>query len=56
MDKSMLDMVWVLISAALVFLMQAGFMCLESGLTRAKNCINVAMKNLADVNISIFLF
>jgi Amt family ammonium transporter len=28
--------------------MQAGFLCLESGLTRSKNSINVAIKNLAD--------
>ena len=33
----MIDILWVLISASLVFLMQPGFMCLESGLTRPKN-------------------
>jgi Amt family ammonium transporter len=36
--------------------MQAGFMCLESGLTRAKNSINVAVKNIADFGISVALF
>jgi Amt family ammonium transporter len=36
--------------------MQAGFMCLESGLTRSKNSINVAVKNLADFGISAGLF
>lgn len=36
--------------------MQPGFMCLESGLTRSKNSINVAIKNLADLGISIALF
>ena len=30
-----LDTFWLLICAILVFLMQAGFMCLESGLSRA---------------------
>ena len=40
----------------LVFLMQPGFMCLESGLTRTKNSINVAIKNLFDLGISIVLF
>lgn len=48
MERSMLDILWILICAALVFLMQPGFMCLESGLTRSKNSINVAAKNLAD--------
>ena len=40
----------------LVFLMQPGFMCLESGLTRTKNSVNVAIKNLLDLGISILLF
>ncbi|MBE7380096.1 MAG: ammonium transporter [Leptolyngbya sp. SIO1E4] len=50
------DVGWILISAGLVFLMQPGFMCLESGLTRTKNSINVAVKNLADFGISVGLF
>lgn len=50
------DLQWVLICAGLVFLMQPGFMCLESGLTRSKNNINVAVKNLADFGISVMLF
>lgn len=52
----MLDNLWLLLCSGLVFLMQAGFMCLESGLTRTKNNINVAVKNLADFGISVFLF
>jgi ammonium transporter len=36
--------------------MQPGFMCLESGLTRSKNNINVAVKNFADFGISVALF
>ncbi len=51
-----LDMLWIIISAALVFLMQPGFMCLESGLTRSKNSINVAIKNFADFVLSISIF
>ena len=51
-----MDELWVLICSGLVFLMQAGFMCLESGLTRAKNSINVASKNLADFGVSVTLF
>ncbi|MBL1208923.1 ammonium transporter [Geminocystis sp. GBBB08] len=52
----MTDLQWILICAILVFIMQPGFMCLESGLTRAKNNINVAIKNLADFGISVALF
>ena len=36
-----IDLLWMLICAVLVFMMQAGFMCLESGLIRNKNNINV---------------
>ena len=36
-------------ASGLVFLMQAGFTCLETGLVRAKNSINVALKNISDV-------
>ncbi|MBC8355002.1 MAG: ammonium transporter [Planctomycetes bacterium] len=56
MDKTPLDIAWVLVSAGFVFLMQAGFMCLESGLTRTKNSINVAIKNIMDFGISVLLF
>ncbi|MEA5462524.1 ammonium transporter [Leptothoe sp. PORK10 BA2] len=52
----MIDILWVLLCSGLVFLMQAGFMCLESGLTRSKNSINVAVKNLADFGVSAGLF
>ncbi|WP_265264995.1 ammonium transporter [Spirulina subsalsa] len=52
----MIDILWILVCSGLVFAMQAGFMCLESGLTRSKNSINVAVKNLADFGISVTLF
>ena len=39
---------WVLIAAALVFFMQAGFAMVETGFTRAKNAGNIIMKNLMD--------
>ncbi len=51
-----LDIAWTIGCSGLVFLMQPGFMCLESGLTRSKNSINVAVKNLADIGISVVLF
>ena len=43
-----LNTVWIVLSASLVFLMQAGFTALETGFIRAKNSINVAMKNFGD--------
>jgi Amt family ammonium transporter len=43
-----LDTVWVMVAACLVFFMQAGFALVETGLTRAKNAVNICMKNLLD--------
>lgn len=54
--QEQLDILWILLTAALVFIMQAGFMCLESGFTRAKNSINVAIKNMTDFLVATCLF
>lgn len=56
MEQLLLDSLWILLAAALVFLMQPGFMCLESGLPRSKNSINVAIKNLADFVFAVLSF
>ena len=45
------DYVWTLIAATLVFFMQAGFAMVEAGFTRAKNAINIMMKNLMDFSL-----
>jgi len=45
------DYIWTLIAAALVFFMQAGFAMVEAGFTRAKNAINIMMKNLMDFSM-----
>ena len=50
------DVGWLLICAALVLLMQAGFTALESGLVRSKNSINVAIKNFANFLVAASLF
>ena len=42
-------MLWMLLSGILVFFMQAGFTLVESGMTRSKNAVNIAMKNLLDI-------
>ena len=45
------DYLWTLIAAALVFFMQAGFAMVEAGFTRAKNAVNILMKNLMDLSL-----
>lgn len=50
------DTVWIAIAAALVFFMQAGFALLESGLSRAKNSLNVVMKNYMDLCVGTLVF
>lgn len=47
---------WLYLCTFLVMLMQVGFLCLESGLTRSKHSINVAMKNLADFCLAIAIY
>jgi Amt family ammonium transporter len=49
--QSHADYVWTLIAAALVFFMQAGFAMVEAGFTRAKNAVNIMMKNLMDFSM-----
>ena len=57
MDPALnVDMLWVLLCAFLVIIMQAGFLCLETGLVRAKNSINVAIKNVSDFCLSSLIF
>ncbi|MDY0191642.1 MAG: ammonium transporter [Desulfuromonas sp.] len=51
-----LNYVWIAVCAFLVMFMQAGFMCLEAGLSQAKNSINIAIKNVADFILSVALF
>ena len=54
--KWFVDTLWVIDCAILVFVMQAGFMCMETGLSRHKNSINVALKNAADFGLSVVVF
>ena len=51
-----MNILWIIISAALVFFMQAGFTSLETGCVRAKNTINVAMKNIGDLVVATLAF
>ena len=49
--KDDMGMLWMLIAGILVFFMQAGFTLVESGMTRSKNAVNIAMKNLLDIAV-----
>jgi ammonium transporter, Amt family len=50
------DFLWTLVAAILVFLMQAGFSLIEAGMTRAKNAVNICMKNLMDLSMGSLAF
>ena len=43
--KFMIDTIWVLMTAKLVFFMNLGFAMVEAGFARAKNCVNILSKN-----------
>ena len=45
-----LNYIWTIVAACLVFFMQAGFAMVEVGFTRAKNALNIIMKNVMDVS------
>ena len=53
------DTVWVLVCGMLVFFMNLGFGCVESGFARSKNCVNILSKNFvvfAATSLAYFLF
>ena len=54
--QSNINIVWTCIAAFLVFFMQAGFAMVEAGFTRAKNAVNILMKNLMDFSVGTIAF
>ena len=52
----MVDNLWILISALLVFIMHLGFSTLEVGLTRQKNTVNVLFKNMFIISIGLITY
>jgi Amt family ammonium transporter len=50
--KVILDTLWVLLAAMLVFFMNLGFAMVEAGFNRAKNCVNILSKNFIVFAIS----
>lgn len=53
----LLNIMWTMLGAFLVYFMQAGFAMVETGFTRAKNAGNICMKNMMDFVLgSLFFF
>jgi Amt family ammonium transporter len=50
------DTLWVILAGVLVFFMNAGFACLEAGLCRAKNAVNILAKNFIVFAVSSLAF
>jgi len=47
---------WMMVSIFLVFIMHLGFATVETGLTRAKNSVNILFKNTAIVSIGLLTY
>lgn len=56
LPQDVANIIWLCLTAFLVFFMQAGFAMVEAGLTRAKNSVNIMMKNLLDFCFGSILF
>ena len=52
----LLNVIWTIVGATLVYFMQAGFAMVEAGFTRAKNAGNIIMKNLMDFCLGTVAF
>jgi len=48
--------VWMMVCTFLVFIMHLGFASVESGLTRAKNTVNILFKNTAIIAIGLLTY
>jgi Amt family ammonium transporter len=51
-----INTMWVLVTAFLVFFMQAGFMFLEAGFARTRESINVMLEGIVDTSLCGILF
>ena len=55
-NKIIVDTIWVLFTAMLVFFMNLGFAMVESGFARSKNAVNILSKNFIVFAVSSFAF
>lgn len=51
-----MNQMWMIIAAFMVFLMQAGFLLIETGSVREKNSVNVAQKNVTDLIVCVICY
>ncbi|HBI04423.1 MAG TPA: ammonium transporter [Paenibacillaceae bacterium] len=51
-----LDTIWIILSAAMIFLMEGGFALLEAGFVRRKNSVSIIMKVFADITLGALIF
>lgn len=51
-----LNNIWMLVAAALVFIMHLGFATVEAGMTRSKNTVNIMFKNTAILGIGLISY
>jgi len=51
-----MDVLWILVTSFMVFSMHAGFTLVEAGFTRAKNTVNIIMKNFMTVVLGLLIF
>ncbi len=54
--SSGLDTIWVVLTAAMILLMEGGFALLEAGFVRSKNSVNIIMKVFADITIGTLVY
>ncbi|MFC7395202.1 ammonium transporter [Scopulibacillus cellulosilyticus] len=54
--SSGLDTIWVVLTAAMILLMEGGFALLEAGFVRHKNNVNIIMKVFADITIGTLCY
>jgi len=55
-QKVIVDTIWVLVTAMLVFFMNLGFATVESGFARSKNTVNILSKNFIVFAVSSIAF
>lgn len=51
-----LDTIWVVLTAAMILLMEGGFALLEAGFVRQKNAVSIIMKVFVDITFGALVF
>ncbi|MFC3798531.1 ammonium transporter [Cohnella sp. GCM10012308] len=54
--SSGVDTIWVVLTAAMILLMEGGFALLEAGFVRQKNAVSIIMKVFVDISFGALLF